>query len=433
MNQNLKTDVFVCTGDELLQSMANLIKKEYNTDYIRSGQKRIVWAENNRSNVVYKMPYNRFGVVDNAIEVLFWKMLQNLVDHGKINDSDLELFTETKIVGGDLFKISCERAEYIGNVLKPGQSVAASVLSNYDYMNDYKRIQQIISRFFVAYDATIQKEPMNFGFINRNGRKRLVLIDAGSIIPKINLLTGMDVKVTCPNCGGEMVYRYDNIEYNNQNYIVNSTQNEGGIYTCRTNGCINNVDTSDRTKANIDGIDLYVYNTYMKQNKKSVDAILAAYAGLFVPDTNGMSYGNYRSMFLRAVSSINETANDAQCLLAYALYIDHVGASRLASDDDLVGELIEFKKQITYNKRHVSYDEFRSHIDKYNLQPIISAWIYISIYLGFKDNSNEPWARYLVINGDRNTAGSRLRTAMNRSNIQSDNADINLLLDDLVL
>ena len=432
MNQNLKTDVFVSRGDELLQSMANLIKKQYGTDYIRSGQKRIVYTENSNSNVVYKMPYNMFGIVDNAIEVLFWKVLCTLRDHGKINNYDLELFTRTEIVNNDLFKISCERAEYIGNVLQPGKSVAASVLANYDYMSDYKRIQQILSRYFVAYDTTIFREPMNFGFINRGSRKRLVLIDAGSIIPKINLITGVDAKVTCPNCGGEMVYRFDDIEFNNNNYTIASSQKDGGIYTCRTNGCINNVDTSERTKANVDSIDLYVYNTYMKENKKVVDAILAAHAGLFIPNTNGMSYDNYRNMFLRAVSSVKETANEVKCLLAYALYIDHVGASRLASDDDLVGELIEFKRLVT-DGNYVSYGKFRSVIDKFNLQPLLSAWIYISVYLGLKDNTDEPWARYIVINGDYNSAGNRLKAAMSRTNIQSNDNDIKLLLDDLVI
>lgn len=431
MNNNLKVDVFTSHGEDMLQTVVDVIRGT-GAQYIRSGQKRVVWSMNDSSNTVYKIPYNLYGIQDNAVEVLFYRVLTELAQNGNINQQDLELFTRTSIVNNDLFKIEAERAKFIGSVSVSGQSIAKTVLSNYDWTNDYNRIQEILGEYFVAYDATIYNEPMNFGFINRNGRDRLVLLDAGSILPKVNLISNCNTRLTCPNCGGELRYRHDIIQAGNMNQIEFGAQARGGVYTCTTPNCSCNIEANNKTSQNTNHLDLYVYNSYLNQNKTVIDSIIAAYTGLYIPDTKGMGYGKYRQMFSNAIAPLGENTDDYRCLTAYALYIDHVGATLIAQNNQLAGNMIGFRREM--NQRSVSYAELRSNVQNIpGVIPIISAWLYISLYLGQRDQrDDESWARFIVTNGDMESSVNRMRNYLQSLNMSANEQDVRLLCGDLV-
>lgn len=434
MNNNLKTDVFVSYGDDMLQPVVDHVR-ESGAQYIRSGQKRVVWAQSQSEQYVYKMPYNAPGIIDNAIEVLFYKVLLELRNRDAITNADLELFTRTEMFSNDLFTIRAERADFIGNVAVQGKSIAEVVLSNYDWTADYNRIQQILGQYFVLYDATIFKEPMNFGFINRNGRQRLVLLDAGSIIPKINIFSNFNATLKCPNCGRDLIYRYDNIQAGNMNQIKAGSQVNGGLYSCTTPGCDCHIDTSDRLSPHVSQIDLYVYDSYMKQNKAVIEAIIAAYTGLYVPDRNGMTYSQYKQQYIKVVNSVGEQTDETRCASAYALYIDHVGATMVASDNDVFAFVVALKRE-SANKKNISYSAFKNELQKVQMlngtNPILHAWMYISMYIGTRDSQDtETWARFMIPDNDMNRSANLLNQFFGRLNIPNTNQDIQMICNDL--
>ncbi len=428
MNQRLKLDVYCAHGDESLNAVFDTIRDK--ARYIRSGQKRLVWAiEETQSPYVFKIPYNKFGIMDNAVEVLFYKTLVALRDGGQIQPSDLELFTSVEIVGNDLFKIKCERAEPIESAKLDNQTLADSIMSNINYTNDYQRIQQILGDHFVAYDATIYKEPMNFGFIDRNGRRRLVLIDAGSILPKVNKLTNVQSKVTCPQCGSEMYYQFSKISDGYDRIRDLNLQKHGAAYVCSNQNCVY------ATKTNITNSDLYVYDKYLEDNRLVVDAIIATYTGLYIPDTNGMPYSQYRNLFLSTIGSMGATASEYEVMVAYSTYVDSCGAFIMDMRSDIVGALIDILARHGGNN-HLPYFTFAQEMANLgiNLDPLYRAWTYISSYLGNKDTTDsESWARFMVVDGNVQNSIDLMRSYMNEIGVPINEADIATLCNDLIL
>ena len=430
MNNNLKMDVFVSHGDDMLQTVVDQIRQT-GAQYIRSGQKRVVWAQSQSESHVYKMPYNKHGIVDNAIEVLFYKVLTELRNKNAISNSDLDLFTKTEMSNGDLFTIKAERADFIGNVAVHGTPIQQTVLSDYNFTADYNRIQQILSEYFVAYDATIFKEPMNFGFVTRADRQHLVLLDAGSILPKVSMF-GVNSQLKCPSCGRELVYKYDTIQAGNLNQIKAGLQVDGGIYSCSTAGCECNINDNNKLSINAAQQDLRVYDNYAQQNKQAIESIIAVTTGLYLPDRNGIRYGEYKRQLNNIFSSMNENLSEERCATSYALYIDHVGSTMVSTRDDVFGLVVEFKKE-TIEGTNISYEIFRNESGKLNgISPILLAWLYISIYVGLREKADAgTWARFMIPDGDVNRVVNELRGHFSSLNIQASDRDINLLCNDL--
>jgi hypothetical protein len=436
MDQRLKMDILTSYGDECIYQLVSYLQSSANpvpAKYIRSGQKRIVWAADDiAAPYVYKMPYNTHGVLDNAIEFLFYKTLLALRDGGAISNDDLSLFTKIEIVNNDLFKIKAERADYIATNMPTTQTnIAEYILQNPNYAKDYNRIQEILGDYFVAYDATIYKEPMNYGIINRNGTSKLVLIDAGSILPKINMITNQTaIVVKCPECGAEMTYVRPEVHAGYIKDILVGNQSAGATYICSNHYC------KFHEAINAVNVDIHVYNRYLEQNRAIIDAIIAAYTGFYIPDGNksgGMPYAEYRNRFIQICGSMGESVTEQQCVNAFAMYIDQTGAFMLNSRAD-IANVIKTTLQRMAVSQSIPYSAFRQDLSVLGVQPLYCAWCYISTFLGDKDrNDNESWSRFLVF--DRNVQRSLeiMRGYFNELGVPPVDNELQLLCNDMVI
>lgn len=250
------------------------------------GQKRVVSVNQNNKNTVIKLAYNYDGILGNACEYLCYSRLVGLADSGEITNEDLELFAATDLVNNSPFVIQQEFGNEFPNDTdfqrwladnypekehKPWLYVSEYIFKTPELREDANRIQQILSKYFVASDVHVMQEPKNFAirYIQNGSRtiRRLMLIDMDSCIPMFEDERGDLIAPVCPVCGGAMVY-VPNAMRPGQN--IEALQNQSGVYTCLREGCVNDIrpviETNGYAADNYDIRDNNVFRKYVEED-----------------------------------------------------------------------------------------------------------------------------------------------------------------------
>lgn len=297
---------------------ANLTSKDSIKNYlinqlgqsVWSGQKRLVVFDQNNSGSVYKIAYSTQGIIDNIHEVACSERLKELHQQGFITADDVMLFGEARLIDGDPFVI--EQRAVVNFVQDPdfvqwfnsqnrgdmneNQVLALYVAQHANLANQYNRIQSILSQYFKPSDATIFKEPKNFGFITDSmGNKRIVLIDLGSICPNL-MRNGQVVKITCDKCGSSREYVSFQISAALTQDTVNSLE---GVYLCDNPNCADFKGRALEKTTDHLSKDSFVYTKFLQDNADLVRVLRAQYGLFFIPDREVSSKVDYLNDMVR--------------------------------------------------------------------------------------------------------------------------------------
>lgn len=289
-----KIDVYanMTSKDAMKQYLINTLGLQ-----VWSGQKRLVVFDSNNPNIVYKIAYSEQGILDNINEVAVSNKLMALAQVNEISNDDLSLFGLAKLVNGDPFIVSMNSAtNYIQDPdfirwyninRKPdfneNQLFALYIKEDQQLMTDYNRIQTILSTWFIPSDVTIFKEPKNYCLTkNSSGRKRLVLIDLGSVCPKL-VYNNRPIVPTCEKCQThEKIY----VPYHITPQLeLNSSLNIEGLYLCTNSRCIDYVGTVATSKTpDATSKDSYVFSKYLLDNRGLVKRLRAIDGLYYIPN-----------------------------------------------------------------------------------------------------------------------------------------------------
>ena len=263
-----------------------------------SGQKRLVVFDKENPNVVFKIAYSMQGIEDNINEVACSNKLRMLRDQRYITQDDYELFAEAALVNGDPFVIVQQGAtnfvqdpDFI-RWFQANRGKHASFNENHMFANFVvqdpnllacaNRQQAILAEYFHPSDCTITREPKNFCLRrDSQGRKKLVLIDMGSIIP--NLVRGnYIVRPVCPKCGQTRHY----VPYMfNPGMTLDEAMNLDGMYLCKNKDCVDYYQNIKNIPLSYENKDSYVFSKYISDNFELVRGLRAVDGNFFIPNT----------------------------------------------------------------------------------------------------------------------------------------------------
>ncbi len=274
-----------------------------------SGQKRLVVIPQNTGTVL-KIAYSTQGIVDNIHEVACSERLKELNQQGYISNDDLMLFGEARLIDGDPFVI--EQRAVVNFVQDPdfvkwfnsqnrgdmneNQVLALYVAQHANLAEQYNRMQSILSQYFKPSDATIFKEPKNFGFATDSmGNKRIVLIDLGSICPNL-VRNGQVVKIACEKCGSSREY----VSFQISNGLTQDTVNSlEGVYLCSNPNCGDYKGRALEKTTDHLSKDSFVYTKFLQDNADLVRILRAQYGLFFVPDREVSNKVDYLNDMIR--------------------------------------------------------------------------------------------------------------------------------------
>jgi hypothetical protein len=266
---------------------------------VYGGQKRLVVMDP-AGQYVYKIACDLNGIQDNINEVACSEKLKELCDQGLINRADLNLFALASIEDGDPFVIKQELGRHYDedstfidfynkeNQARGGNKSTADIFPIYVNTNEilagqYNRIVTIISKYFVASDVSITREPRNYGF-NPHVASTLVLFDMGSMIPVFkNLQNQLDYPV-CPKCGNHtMVY----VPFVLGKHLSSDTLMDiGGQYGCTNPNCSLSI-ASGKLDLNVviptEVADQNVFNKYFREHMPEVNVMNLIYGYSWLP------------------------------------------------------------------------------------------------------------------------------------------------------
>lgn len=271
-----------------------------------SGQKRLVVFDPENPKVVYKIAYSDQGISDNIFEVAWSNKLRLLQQAGQISMDDLQLFGLATMIDGDPFIIQMEAAtNYIQDPdfiswykanrhnfpdFNENQVFAKYVSSDPGLCADHNTIAAILARFSKPSDVTIFKEPKNYCLRRDNsGRKRLILIDMGSVCPNL-LRNGQPVPAVCSKCGHELIY----VPYKLDPGIdPGKAQEIDGKYGCRNPECPDFLGNALNTVLTPATKDTYVFSQYLFDNRDLVRNLKAVDGAYFMPNRRIIEVGDY--------------------------------------------------------------------------------------------------------------------------------------------
>lgn len=301
--QKFKVDVYsnLTSKDQMKKYLINTLGYE-----VWSGQKRLVCFDKENPSIVYKIAYSSQGIQDNIMEVSCTNKLRLLLKQGKISQDDYMLFGEAKLVDNDPFIISMTAAVnfiqdpdflkwYRDNKHKTpdyneNQIFALYIASQEVLITDANRQQELLAIFFKPSDVTVFKEPKNFCLrTDMNGRKRLVLIDLGSVCPNL-VRNGQYVDIKCSKCGGIKSY----IPYRiYPTLTINSIITTEGEYGCSNPNCPDYVDGLKKRAVTYESKDSYVFAQYLRDNRDLIRTLYAYDGMYFIPDRRVVNKNEY--------------------------------------------------------------------------------------------------------------------------------------------
>ena len=263
-----------------------------------SGQKRLVVFDKENPNVVFKIAYSMQGIEDNINEVACSNKLRMLRDQGYISQDDYELFAEAALVNGDPFVIVQQAAtnfvqdpDFVRwfqsnrgkhSSFNENHMFATYVVSDQFLLQCANRQQAILAEYFHPSDCTITREPKNFCLRrDSQGRKKLVLIDMGSVIP--SLVRGNQiVRPICAKCGQTRHY----VPYMfNPGMTLDEAMDLEGKYLCKNKDCVDYYQNAKNIQPSYDNKDSYVFSKYINDNIALVRGLRAVDGNFFIPNT----------------------------------------------------------------------------------------------------------------------------------------------------
>lgn len=311
------------------EKLANFLTQQGYTVY--GGQKRLVVMEPT-GKYVYKIACDLNGIQDNINEVACSEKLKELTDQGVINRNDLTLFALAEVEDGDPFVIKQEigghydkNAKFMDfynreNSARGGNKSTADIFpiyvnTNELYASQYNRIISILSKYFVASDVSITREPRNYGFNVYSDS--LILFDMGSVIPVFSNNYNQLDHPECPHCHNHSLVYVPFILGKHLNSDV--LMDIGGQYGCTNPNCDLNinkgevvVDVSIPTEI----ADQNIFNKYFREHMTEVNIMNLIHGYSWLP-LNPL-----------AVNSIFDLRND--------IYNATRGAINITQDNDMV-------------------------------------------------------------------------------------------------
>ena len=264
------------------EKLANFLTQQGLSVY--GGQKRLVVMEPT-GRYVYKIACDLNGIQDNINEVACSEKLKELSEKGLINRTDLTLFALAEVEDGDPFVIRQELGKHYEDDAKfrdfynrerqvRGDKSSADIFpiyvnNNEIYASQYNRIISILSKYFVASDVSITREPRNYGF-NTNADS-LILFDMGSVIPVFTNNYGQLDYPECPHCHQHSLVYVPFIL--GKNVSSDTLMDIGGQYGCTNPNC----DLAIGSEVNVtvaiptEVADQNVFNKYFREHMPEVN------------------------------------------------------------------------------------------------------------------------------------------------------------------
>lgn len=289
-----KVDVYanLTSKDAMKQFLINKLGLQ-----VWSGQKRLVVFDSANPNYVYKIAYSDQGIYDNICEVSCSNKLKMLQQQGRLSLDDLGLFGDAVLVNGDPFIIRMtagvnyiqdpdyvrwyQQQQHATPDYNENRMFADYIKTDNQLILDHNRIQDILSKYFVPSDVTIFKEPKNY-CLRRDGagRKRLLLIDMGSVCPKL-VKNGQAVVPLCEKCGTEKIY----VPYNITPQMEKGAGfNIEGLHMCRNPKCPDYIGGAMQKVPDPTSKDSYVFSAYMAQHHDLVKRLRTVDGLYFLPN-----------------------------------------------------------------------------------------------------------------------------------------------------
>lgn len=282
---------------------------------IAQGQKRIVFAYDDDANkTVYKIAYSTQGIDDNIYEVLCGNWLMGLRQNGKITDDQFKRFGIATLYNNDPFIVkmpfivplnkdaefnnwyeSYGRSKYAG--LEKNSTILLWLSTQSQLREDYNTIQAVLSAFFVPSDASMN-EPLNFGIKMENGKRRLVLLDLGSIVPIVASSNGRSSLPIC-SCGHPMKYLARGI---NGPIGIDSLADFAGRYGCKNHSCQNNMSLVDELPS-MDVKDSVVFTEYVHTHRAIINVYKALYGKYFTPNQRVFNINEYKNALRQSIGN----------------------------------------------------------------------------------------------------------------------------------
>lgn len=341
--QKFKMDVYanLTSKDEIKNFLTQRLGLQ-----VYSGQKRLVVFDPNNPSLVYKIAYSDQGIMDNILEVAVSNKLALLAQRGQISYDDLELFGRASLIDGDPFIIQMTAAtNYVNDPdfiswyrnaktqmpdLNENQLFSSYVKSVDQLREDHNKLQQILAQFFIPSDVTIFNEPKNFCLRrDGSGRKRLVLIDMGSVCPK--LVKGNQVIVPkCEKCGYEKIYTPIILTASAK---LSTLQNLTGMHLCRNQNCTNYFGNALKLEPDMTSKDSYVFSKYLRDNRDLVRGLKLIDGFYFLPNRRVSTKVDYLNE-VRNTMGINP--NPQQLDILFRNYCSYIcGAIYAMSAEDI--------------------------------------------------------------------------------------------------
>lgn len=305
---NYKVDVY--SDGASRANITDFIKAHCGISEIYQGQKRIVIKDTSSNEpMVYKIAYSTQGIEDNIFEVAFGIRLTQMLQSNKLSQDQFNRFGIARLVNNDPFMVSMKAVtplnkdsdfekwyETEGRRNYPDYEKNKTILiwlsRNKQLSLDYNAIQVLISELGVGSDSTMN-EPLNFGTVYENGRKRLVIIDLGSVIPILTNKNRDSIRPKCPICGHDM--RYIPIKIS-QAVAPEDVDSFEGRYGCNTPNCDHYYqNVADKQILNIDQRDSVVFSEYISTYRDYIRIMKAVYGKYYLPYRRVTGFNAYRN------------------------------------------------------------------------------------------------------------------------------------------
>lgn len=288
-----KVDVYanLTSKDAMKQFLINRLGLQ-----VWSGQKRLVVFDPANPSYVYKIAYSDQGIFDNICEVSCSNKLRMLQQQGHISLDDFNLFGESVLVNGDpsIVRMTAgtnyiQDPDYIRwyqtqQNMTPdyneNRMFADYIKTDNQLIEDHNKIQGILAKYFIPSDVTVFKEPKNY-CLRRDGagRKRLLLIDLGSVCPKL-VKNNQAIVPLCEKCGTEKIY----VPFNITSQMEKGAGfNIEGLYMCRNPKCSDYMGGALNKTPDPTTKDSYVFSAYVAKNNDLVKRLRAVDGLYFMP------------------------------------------------------------------------------------------------------------------------------------------------------
>ena len=296
-------------------------------DYLRhnsipynAGTKRIVIDHPKDNGKCIKIAYKESGVQDNEYDLIMSHTILEGRDIPRILTTNVALSYPYEI--GSAFMIVAEKAiipSTFGPLLDWAKKEHTSsdnlreimlkyIASIPSLRNQYNDIREGLRKIAVEADTDIYSEPFNYAFKMNNKDIDIILIDIGSVIPRVG-----NIYPKCPKCNAPLVQRIktittDNSTFNRRLKTADITLDRG-MYRCTDRSCSLSADEDESRSLGRDNyadtldkmigadytslVDTEVFTRYVSDVHKELKEHKIYIIGRYYPTIDVRSYDEY--------------------------------------------------------------------------------------------------------------------------------------------